>query len=198
MRLPDGLRQIVAATLAAALFLGLFFGVQLVWWAAFGLAAVTYGALLLIVGRRTPADEIVLGHRVTAADVSRTAEALETAAARLSAAAQNGPKTDRGEIARMAAHLRSIRQKILADPEDYRSTRRFVTSYLPHMVETVERYADLARLARENHADRVARLRARILSYGPVLDRIDQACLENDFAALEVEVDALATQMKRG
>lgn len=198
MRLPDGPRQILAALVAAGAFLGLYFGLSLVWWLALGLAVVVYGALLLVIGRRTPADEIMLGARVSAADLANASAALSQSAARLSNAAERAPEADRAEIEAMAGHLRSIRDKVASDPEDFRNTRRFLTSYLPHLVTTVEGYADLARQAKGSNAERLAAIRQNITEFGPVLERIDQACLENDFAALEVQVDVLATQMKRG
>jgi hypothetical protein len=198
MRLPDGPRQVIAALVAGGVFVALYFAGRIVWWAAFGLAAGVYLALLLVIGRRRPGDEIMLASHVSAADLARAADGLDQAAGRLASAAGTAPDIDQALIRDMAARVRSIREKVAADPEDLRRTRRFILSYLPNMVETVERYAALARQAGEAHADRLAALRERIRAYGPALDRIDQACLENDFDALEVEVEVLAAQMKRG
>lgn len=198
MRLPDGPRQIIAALMAATVFLGLYFAVSLVWWAAFALAVLTYLAFLLIIRRRTPADEIMLTARVSAADIRQAAANMEAAAKRLDYAAEQAPQADRGEITHLATTVRAIREQVIADPDDYRQVRRFVTSYLPHLVETVEGYTTVARRAGGNHDDRLAPLAQRIRGFGPVLDRINAACLENDFDALEVQIDALATQMKRG
>jgi hypothetical protein len=198
MRLPDGPRQVIAALVAGGVFVALYFAGRIVWWAAFGLAAGVYLALLLVIGRRRPGDEIMLASHVSAADLERASTGLDQAAGRLASAAGRAPDIDQALIRDMAARVRSIRAKVAADPEDFRRTRRFILSYLPNMVETVERYAALARQAGEAHADRLAALRERIRAYGPALDRIDQACLENDFDALEVEVEVLATQMKRG
>ncbi|KAJ56753.1 hypothetical protein ACMU_07390 [Actibacterium mucosum KCTC 23349] len=198
MKLPDGPRQILAGVLAAVVFLALYFGISLVWWAALGLGIIVYFALLLVVGRRTPADEVMLSSRVSAADVKSAGTALQDAANRLAGVAETAPQTDRAALVEMADHLRSIRENVLADPQDFRSARRFVNNYLPVVVQTVEAYGALARRAGPKHGDRLQALGTQIRSFGPVIEEIDRACLENDFAALEVQVAALATQMDRG
>lgn len=197
MALPDGPRQLLASALSACVFVALFFGATLVWWLALGLAASVYLALLLIVRRRTPLDEVMLDARISAADIQAAGAALRDAADRLTRAAEPVPEGDRQAIEHMAETLMAIRDKVLADPQDYRSTRRFIASYLPHMVQSVEAYGDLARVSRGKQADRLARLGAQIRGYAPILDQIDQACIENDFTALEAEVDALGTQLNR-
>lgn len=198
MALPDGLRQLLAGALAALAFLGLFFGLSLVWWAALGLGVVVYFALLLVIRRRTPADEIMVSSRVSAADISAAGRALGEAAARLNATEAKVPEPDRAALADMSAHLQSIRRNVLADPQDFRSARRFVNNYLPVVVQTVEAYGTLAERAGPKHSDRLSALGGQIRSFVPVIEEIDRACLENDFAALEVQVAALATQMDRG
>jgi len=198
MALPDGLRQIVAAMLAAGVFLGLYFGVLLEWFVALGLAVATYAALLLMIPRRTPLSEIVLTDRVSAADIAAATRALTEAAGRLRLAASQAPAADQQPLTEMAGHLTSMRAQIDEDPSDYRAAHRFITSYLPRMVDNVEKYVSLAAKAQGAARDRLSPLRDGILSYGQVVARIDQAGLENDFRALEAEVDALGFQLKRG
>lgn len=198
MALPDGSRQIVAALLASGVFLGLYFGVLLEWFVALGLAFAVYAALLLIIPRRTPLSEIVLSDRVSAADIAAATRALTEAAGRIRLAASQAPTADQQALTDMAAHLGSMRAQIDEDPADYRAAHRFITSYLPRMVDNVEKYVALAAKAHGPARDRLSPLRDGILSYGQVVARIDQAGLENDFRALEAEVDALGFQLKRG
>ncbi|MBY6114141.1 5-bromo-4-chloroindolyl phosphate hydrolysis family protein [Mameliella alba] len=197
MGLYDGPRQIVAGAIAAAIFLGLFFGATLVWWLALILAAVAYGALLLIIPRRQRADEIVLGARVSAADMANAGAALLDHAARLEATVPGLPELDAAAVTEMARHVRSIRDNVLRDPDDYRLTRRFISTYLPNVVQTVETYADLAGRASGSQADRLSQLGAQIRGFNKVVEDIDRACIENDLAALETEVDALGAQLNR-
>lgn len=198
MALPDGLRQIVASLLAAGVFLGLYFGVLLEWFVALGLSVATYAGLLLMIPRRTPLSEIVLSDRVSAADIAAATRALSDATRRIGMAAVQAPAIDQPPLSDMAAHLTSLRAQIADDPADYRHAHRFITSYLPKMVDNVEKYVALAAKAHGPARDRLSPLREGILSYGQVVARIDQAGLENDFRALEAEVDALGFQLKRG
>ena len=197
MSLPDGPRQILAALLASAAFLGLFLGAALVWWLALPLAAVTYGALLLIIPRRPPLTEVMLTDQVSAADIARATDALTNAAYRLNEAAKIAPPADRTGLTDMSNHLTSIRELIKSDPKDYRQTKQFISYFLPLIVTTVESYVGLAKLAQGENAARLAELGTMIKGFVPVVQKIDQACLENDFTALEAQVSALQFQLKR-
>lgn len=197
MALYDGPRQILAGILAALGFLGLFFGLTLVWWLALGLSAVVYGALLLILPRRHRAEEIVLSARTTAADLQSAGAALEDSARRLTVTLGKLPQEDAAAVEDMARHILSIRDDVLKDPEDYRLTRRFITTYLPNMVQTVETYAGLTGRTKGDQSDRLLALGEQIRGFVPVVEQIDRACIENDLAALESEVDALGTQLSR-
>lgn len=197
MSLPDGPRQIIAGLLASAVFLGLFFPAALVWWAALGLAALAYFAFLLVIPRRKLLAEIMVSDQVSAADIARASEALTNAMARLDAAGRAAPAEDQSGLATMVRHLGSIRELIKADPKDYRQTRQFIGFFLPQMVTTVESYVALAKLAQGGNAARLAELGQTIKGFLPVVEKIDQACIDNDFAALEAQVYALQFQLKR-
>ncbi|OZA07340.1 MAG: hypothetical protein B7Y02_14135 [Rhodobacterales bacterium 17-64-5] len=197
MSIPDGPRQIIAALLASAVFLGLFFPGHLVWWMALGLSALVYFALLLIIPRRRPLNEVMLSDQVSAADIAKATDALTTAAFRLNEAAKAAPVPDRPGLLDMSQHLTSIRELIKADPRDYRQTRQFISYFLPMIVTTVESYVGLAKLAQGDNAARLAELGTLIKGFVPVVQKIDQACIENDFVALESQVSALQFQLKR-
>lgn len=198
MRLPDGPRQIAAGLIAAGAFVALFFGLVLVWWAALIGAVAVYAAALLMIRRRLPLDEIHLSAQVTAADVARATDALDQASARLARAAEAAPRGDRDQLLAMSRNLGSIRQSVATDPEDYRTTRRFIGFYLPKIVETVDAYVRLAGMASGDQAARIEALGRDIGRFDLAIREIDQACLENDVQALEVQVDVLAKQMDRG
>ncbi len=197
MQISDGPRQIIAALIASGVFLGLFLGASLVWWLALILAAVAYFALLLIIPRRRPLNEVMVGEQVSAQDIARATDALTNAAFRMNEAAKVAPAADRAGLQDISRHLSSIRELIKADPRDYRQTKQFVSYFLPLIVSTVEAYVGLAKLADGKNADRVAELGRMIKDFIPVVQKIDQACIENDFAALEAQVSALQFQLKR-
>ena len=198
MGLPDGPRQVVAGLVASVVFIALYFGAALVWWAAFGLSAIAYAGLLLTIPRRKPLNEVMLTSRVSQADIRAASQALAASARRLRAAAEVASEEDAPEILRMVTHVTSIREQVENEPEDFRRARRLVMSYLPHMVETVESYVALRRKTQGAQTERLGPIRDMILEFAPALERIDAACLENDFVELEAQVEALATQMKRG
>ena len=197
MSIPDGPRQILAALLASAAFLALFFPAGLVWWVALGLSALVYMAMLLIIPRRRPLTEVMVSDQVSAQDITQATNALSMAITRLDAAAKAAPKGDAMDLADMSRHLSSIRELIKVDPKDYRQTRQFISYFLPMIVSTVEAYVGLAKLAQGENAVRLAELATMIKGFVPVVQKIDQACIENDFVALEAQVSALQFQLKR-
>lgn len=197
MALGDGARHILAAVAAAVGFLGIFFGLSLIWPVALGLAVLIYGALLLLIRRAAEDHEVKLADRVSLADIRAAAAALETAADRLTTAAAAAPAGERVALTEMASHLTSIKSQIEDDPQDFREARRFIVTYLPRIVEAAEAYVGLAERAGAKDAGRLSEIGARIRGFAPVIEEIDRACLANDFAALEVQVDVLAAQMER-
>ena len=197
MQLSDGPRQIIAALIASGAFLALFFPASLVWWAALGLAAVVYFALLLLIPRRPALAEVMVSDQVSAQDIARATAALTAAITRLDAAAEAAPKDNTLDLPDLSRLLASIRDLIKADPRDYRQTRQFINYFLPMIVTTVESYIALAKLAQGDNAARLAELGSMIKGFVPVVQKIDQACIENDFAALEAQVSALQFQLKR-
>lgn len=198
MTLPDGPRQILASLLAAGVFLALYFAANLVWQAALPLAAIAYGAFLLLIGRRRLLSEVVLSDRVTAADIAAGQAALDEALRRLAKAAAASDPDLQKDLAAIAAELRSIRAQIGDDPADFRIARRFIVDFLPKLVDNVESYVSLAAIATGPARDRLPRLREGIRAYHPTVARIAQAGLENNFRALEAEIDALGFQLRRG
>lgn len=197
MSLRDVPRQILAALLALIGFFALYFAANLVWWAALGLGVVVYGAFLLLIPRRPLLAEVMLSEQVSAEDIARASTALTDAAKRVNAAAKLAPLGDRDDLVEMASHLSSICQLIKADPRDYRTTRQFISYFLPLIVAAVESYVGLAKMAQSGNADKIAELGSMIKGFGPVVRKIDQACLENDFTTLEAEISALQFQLKR-
>jgi hypothetical protein len=198
MGLPDSTRHVLAGVLAAGAFLALYFPMRLEWYAALGLSLAVWGAVLVAVPRRRALAEIVVGERVTAADIARATRDLSEAARRVARAATRAPGQDRLAIETLAETLGRLRDRIAADPEEYRPAQRFVTHYLPRMVENVEAFVTLAAQGGRAAHDRVARLRASVAAYPDVVARIDRAGLDRDLRALEAEVEALDFQMKRG
>ncbi|MCI4661654.1 MAG: 5-bromo-4-chloroindolyl phosphate hydrolysis family protein [Neomegalonema sp.] len=194
--LPETSRQIVAGLAAAVSFLLLYIPLSLVFWLALLLSLAVYAAALLLIRRQPPPSETMLTDGVSEADLHQALAALAQSSNRLRALEARAPVSDRGLFDQMADLLQRIRQHHVDDPRDLRHTRRFLRHDLPRLVETSESYVDLASKAAGDNLERVARLGERIRGFAPVLERIDQACLENDFLKLEVEAEVLSGQLE--
>lgn len=197
MTLPDGPRQIAAGLAASAGFLALFFGADLVWWLALLLGVLVYGAVLLLVRRRPSAAEVFVTEGVSRSDLEGVLADLSSAALRLSRAAEAAPPADAPLIAEMAERVAAIRDHHRTDPRDVTYTRRFIRTDLPLIVETTEGYVDLSRRARGGSEARLGPLAERLRGFLPVMERIEQACLDNDFRELEVQLAVLSGKLDR-
>lgn len=198
MKLAEGPRQILAGGLASLLFLGVYYGFDLVWWLSLGLGIACYVAVLLLVERKTLLSEVKLASRVSAADIAEAAAVLEDAAKRLERSAKAAPEAkEQMALTQMSDDLLSIRQSVKEDPDDYRAARQFINVYLPKIVQTVESYVKVAQQANGASAARLKGLGDRIRGFEPVVHRIRTACIENDLSALELEVDVLSKSLER-
>lgn len=197
MTLSDGPRQIVAASLASAGFLGLFFGVGLVWWLALVLAILIYGAALLMIRRRRMLSEISLASRVTAEDLSIADRALREADARLERALKRAPQGDQGQLQEMRQDLDVLRQNILDDPNDFRAVRGFLKVQLPEIVGAVDSYVRLAAQSTPETEARIRELGAQIRELAAPIRRMRIASVENDLRALDIEVSVLTQTLGR-
>ncbi len=194
--LSDNNRQIVAGVVASAMFLSCFFGLGLVWWLSLIAGLMVFAAVMLIVERRKPPTEEFVFGSVTKAELSEAIDLLTQASARMRRLALGASGDDKTEFSSMAKLFEAIRGHHTRDPLDYQHTRRFIRHDLPRIVDTAESYAELKKMASGQNRDRVEALGARIRSFTPVLEKIDQACLENDFLALEVQVEVLGDQLE--
>lgn len=197
MQLPDGLRQIVAASLGSVAFLALFFGVGLIWWLALALAVLVYGAGLLMIRRRRMLSEISLASRVTAEDLAVADRALRVADDRLVRAVQSVPHADREQLEAMRQDLDVLRQNILDDPNDFRAVRGFLKVQLPEILNAVDAYGRLAAQATPETEARIAELGTQIRSLAAPIRRLRIASVENDLRALDIEVSVLSQTLGR-
>lgn len=196
MTLAPLARQALAGTAAAGAFLGLYAGAALAWWAAVLAGLAVYSAVLLIVEAERPAAP-ALASGVTDAELREAIDRLTDAAARVRAAALKARGPEKTTFRRLAELLEAIRGHHIADRRDFRHTRPFIRTQLERMVGAIEGYVDLDARARGANRERLEDVRERIEGFVPALEKIDQACLENDFVALEVQVEVLGEQLER-
>lgn len=197
LELAETTRQLAAGVIASAFFLLGYFGMTLALWAAAILALISYAAVLLVISRRPPPARRMVADGVSEADLTAALEALSASARRLGAAAQRAPARERAVFERMADLVARIRAHHAEDPSDLRHTRTFLRHDLPRLVETAESYVALAARADGAEAGRIGELFGRISTMTAALERIEAACLENDFTRLEIEAEVLAGQLGR-
>ncbi|MEO0821799.1 MAG: 5-bromo-4-chloroindolyl phosphate hydrolysis family protein [Pseudomonadota bacterium] len=197
MTLPPLARQVVAGLAAAGAFLGLFYGLTLAWWIALLAGVGVFAAAMLLIEPTRPPAQVYVADGVTEADLRAAIARLSEAAGRLKRAAEGAGGKDGALFASMAERVEAIRSHHQQDPRDFRHSRPFINTALGQMVEAVEGYASLAAKARGANRARLGELRGQIEGFLPALEKIEQACLENDFTALEVQVEVLGDQLAR-
>lgn len=136
-----------------------------------------------------------MAYGITRAYLNQPVDALPNASARMRRLAMGAIGDDKSEFTNIAQLLEATRGHHTTDPRDFRHTRQFIRHDLPRIVETAESYVDLKKKASGHNLERVDALGQRIRSFTPVLQKIDQVCLENDFLTLEVQVDVLGEQL---
>ena len=196
MNLPETPRQIIAGSGAGVAFLAAYFGLSFTVWAALAVGVLVFAALLLLIRRTPPAAELMIAEGVSAADLDTALTALRVSAQRLRGLEGAAPAPDASVFVEMAVLLDRIGAHHSEDPRDLRHTRSFLRRDLPRLVEVSETYVELSNRANAASETRLAQLSKRIHGFKPVLEKIETACLENDFMQLEVETEVLSDQLK--
>ena len=196
MILEETPRQLTVGAGAALAFLGAYFGLSFTLWAALAVGALVLSALLLLIRPAPPATERMLADGVSAADLDTALTALRLSAQRLRGLQSSAPETDALVFGEMAGLLDRIGAHHAEDPRDLRHTRGFLRRDLPRLVEVSETYVELSNRANLESQQRLEQLSDRIHGFKPVLEKIETACLENDFMQLEVETEVLSDQLK--
>ena len=196
MTLPETFRQLTAGAAAALAFLGVYFGLSLNVWAALIAGALVMAAMLLVIRRAPPAAERMVAEGVSAADLDTALGALAAASRRLRVLEARAPGPDAPIFVDMARLLERIRAHHAEDPRDLRHTRGFLRRDLPRPGGGVRDVCRTRWKVERRVPTRLAQLSERIHGFKPVLEKIETACLENDFMKLEVETEVLSDQLK--
>lgn len=194
--LPNSQRQIAAVISALSLFAIGFIGLGFAWWAALIAAALVYAAMLRIVSSQSSPDRRMTADGADDIALLEARGALQQAAARFRRIAISGPGPDRPKFQRIAELLDVIDGHHKTDPKDLRHTTRFIRHDLGRMIESAEQYSDLAARTGSDQEQRLEPLRDMIAGFIPALEKIDRACLENDFMELEVQLEVLSDQLR--
>lgn len=196
MILDETPRQLIVGAGAGLAFMAAYFGLSFTLWAALGVGCLVLLALLLLIRRAPPATERMIVEGVSAADLDTALTTLRISAQRLRGLEGEAPAPDAPIFVEMAGLLERISAHHAEDPRDLRHTRGFLRRDLPRLIEVSETYVELSNRANTESQQRLAQLSERIHGFKPVLEKIETACLENDFMKLEVETEVLSDQLK--
>lgn len=191
MELPETPRKFAAAGTASVVFAGSYVGLSLAWWLSVVLALLVFGLMLRIIGLRAPTDDERVPDGIARSDLDAANDALSKASATMRRLAERAREEERKTFARLADLFEAIRAHHLDDPGAYQHTRRFVRRDTPRIVDTAETYVALSGNATVTDVVRIREMGERIRQVVPVLEKIDQACLESDVMMIEVQIDVL-------
>ena len=133
----------------------------------------------------------------TKTEADEAALELDRATIRLHELAGDAPPPDRPLFHRLADLMGHIRDAHVKNPDHAGLTAKFRRHVVGRMVESVSAYVDLTRRAGPDQKERLAAISTEIEAFVPVLEKIEQACLDNDLTALEINVEVLNDQLNR-
>lgn len=97
----------------------------------------------------------------------------------------------------MAECLERIRSEILSDQRDLAMISRFINYHSRRIVDLVEKFVVLHAKSRPEQAERLAGLASQVHGYRDVFQRVEKACIDNDFNDMEATMAALDVQLER-
>jgi 5-bromo-4-chloroindolyl phosphate hydrolysis protein len=190
--------KIIAAIAAIAMLAFAVFALRMASWMPLALSgAVFVGVLLALWPNPRRPDPPPLPDGVARADYKTAIENLDEGARKLQNAARKATPDDRLLFERMADLLQTIRAHHVANPSHVQRTRTFVRHSLGRMVGAVEDYGELSARTGPDQRHRLADISKQLESFVPALEKIDQACIDNDVMALEISVEVLNDQLDR-
>ena len=157
----------------------------------------SYLALLLWLWPRPEDAPPKLPDDVNANDFEEALARLSSASSALRESLAEAPAVDAPVIGRMVQLVDGIRDHHIANPAHVKHTRIFLKHALGRMVDAVRSYVDLSQRSAGDQQERLQDISAEIENFIPALERVDRACLENDFDNLEIDIDILNDQLKR-
>ncbi len=189
--------QKIAVTGALAAFVATLVPFRLYNGIPFIVAGFTYLALLAAFWPRKRIARPALPENVRQKDYQLALERLGLGARRMQAFRDRAPASDGPLFTRMAELLETIRAHHEANPSHVALSRTFVRNTLGRMIESISDYVALAERSGPQQEDRLAEISRGFEGYVPALEKIDQACLDNDLTALEINVEVLNDQLDR-
>lgn len=199
IKLKELWRQILAGLLAGGGFALAYIGLHLIWWVALIVGAAVYLAALLLIERAPEDHEVYVHSNITQQDVNDAVDYCNQAAKQLRQASRT--KHIDGSVAhtfvQLSDHIEHIGANYEQDARDLKHSYSFIKMHLPKILAITEDYVSLSeRTVSSQSQQRLAQIGHMIQDYLPPVQRIHDACLENDFEKLELETSVLGDVMK--
>lgn len=166
-------------------------------WMPLVMGLVTYLVMLSTFWPRRRTRRAPLPDGVDGEEFKLAMERMSIGAKRLRREIADAPAADQRLIDEMADLIDRIRDHHEANPGHFTLTRRFIRHSLSRMIEAVIDYVALHKRAGPDQQTRMDEIAAELRSFLPALERVDQACLENDLDALQISVEVLNDQLDR-
>ncbi len=195
MRVTKSRANWIAVLGAGVVFLVMLVELKLRNWMPFVGGLFTYAALLMALWPRSASLENRARSSLPEA-AQDAVNRLQAAADRLEAVSRNARHIDADLVRGVATRLLRLRQHHESNPDHVETTGPFVRVTLGHIVSAVGEYADLAGRLGPDQRERLGPVETELSGLLEPLERIEQACIDNDLAALEANMSALSSQLK--
>lgn len=136
------------------------------------------------------------GYGYTTAEIVEALEDAEQKVRKIESARHHIHNQELKErLSRIAASARKVLSVIEDDPRDLRRARKFMNTYLEGARKVTEGYAKTHKKTHSNELE--ASFRNVLVTIEEVFDEQYQRLLQNDVLDLDVQIEVLATQLKR-
>lgn len=191
-------RKILAGLLAIGVFVLLVGFLKMRNWMPFVAAFAVWGFVMLATAKpRVRKGPGGAKDRKGRKEEDQAISLFDQVAKRLQRLARKAPKQDTQRFQRMADLFQTLKQHHIANPAHAVLTRKFRKHVIGRMLATIEDYVALAKRSGPDQQDRLSKISRQLAEFIPLLERIDQACLNNDLIELEVNVEVLSEQLNR-
>lgn len=191
-------RKILAGGLAIGVFVVLVGVLKMRNWMPFVAAFAVWGFVILATAkppvRKGPGGA---RDRKGRKEENHAISLFDQAAKRLRRLSRKALPQDVPRFQRMADLFDALKKHHIANPAHTVLTRKFRKHVIGRMLATIEDYIALAKRAGPDQQDRLTQISDQLSEFVPVLERIDQACLDNDLTNLEINVEVLNEQLNR-
>ncbi len=188
-------RELLSGGLSLGVYLGMEWGLTLVWWVDVTAALLTYGALHLVIARKKEADEIqARGLSLTQAELHAKVNNGLDMARQFAALAKTIPQSPMAPVLQdISQVVEQIFNHFLDDPSDYRKVFAFVDNDISlglKLAEFYTKYSQTPGLGSEEQ--QMLQDKEKVIhKFLEGCQQCYRKCLEDDFQEFDLHADYL-------